>query len=133
MIKSKGMIILLSIPFLVLAGWMSYALHFVRNAQEVVLPVQGYDPRNILSGHYIRFQIKWEQADCFQLDWNGVCPYKDFAEVDSYYVPENRARDLERKLNSSDYLAEIVFAYQPGVRPIAKEFRINGQTVLYSR
>ncbi len=112
---------------------MFYVLHFVRTAQEVVLPIQGYDPRNILSGHYIRFQINWEQADCYQVGWKGICPVANFTGIDTYYIPENQAYSLERELQSENNKMEVVFAYEPGRRPIPKELRMNGQTVLQSR
>ncbi len=131
--KNKLVALVLLVPFIVLTGWTLYALHFVRQSPEVVLPITGYDPRNILSGHYIRFQIDWQNADCRQADWNGVCPKADFKGVDTYYIPENRARELERKLNSDAYQTEVVFAYQPGHHPVAVELRMNGATVLSSR
>lgn len=128
--KNRFAVLFLSLPFLILSCWVFYAFYFVRTAQEVVLPVQGYDPRNILSGHYIRFQINWKEADCYQADWDGVCPVADFKGINTYYIPENQAASIEEKLQSSSYLTEIVFAYHPNHRPIAKELRINGQTVL---
>ncbi len=131
--KNRLVVLFLCIPFFILASGMFYALHFVRTAQEVVLPIQGYDPRNILSGHYIRFQINWEQADCHQAGWNGVCPVYDFAGVNTYYIPENQAYSLERNLQSEDNKMEVVFAYESERRPIPKELRMNGRTLLQSR
>lgn len=117
--------IFLLIPFVLICAWGMYYAHFVKNNADVILPIQGYDPRNLLSGHYIQFQINWDKADCFQLNWNGVCPKRDFAGIDRYYIPEDKAQQLERLINS-DSDAEILFAYKKGMRPIAKDLKING-------
>lgn len=130
---SKIKTLILLIPFIGMCCWVFYYAHFIKNATEVVLPITGYDPRNLLSGHYIEFQINWVQANCHQSDWNGICPKNDFRGVNRYYVPENQAHKLERLINNNQYQAEILFAYEPGVRPIAKELLIDGQPALHKR
>lgn len=118
---------LLMLPFLGLCVWTMYYTHFLKNATEVVLPITGYDPRNLLSGHYIEFQINWYEADCYQSNWNGHCPKAEFVGINRYYVPESQALKLERMIGNSNNLAEIVFAYQVGTKPVAKELLINGK------
>jgi len=125
--NNKLLAALLVIPFVIIAGWILYYTAFTTQAQSVTLPIQGYDPRNFLSGHYIRFQIDWDKADCHQADWNGICPRTAFAGIDRFYVPEDRASYLEGQLNSLDTRTEIVFAFQSNKRPIAKQLLINGQ------
>lgn len=124
---NKAKIFILLLPFIGLCCWGMYYLNFVQNASEVVLPITGYDPRNLLSGHYIEFQIDWSKANCRQANWNGICRRSEFSRVNRFYVPENRARELERLINSNRSHAQIVFAYQPGKRPIAKELLMNGR------
>lgn len=114
-------------PFIGMFCWVMYYAHFVKNATEVVLPITGYDPRNLLSGHYIEFRINWAKADCHQANWNGQCPQSDFTGVNRYYVSEGRAKELERFINNNRFDTEIVFAYQNGQRPVAKELLINGR------
>ena len=123
--KIKTFILL--IPFIGLCCWGMYYAHFVKNATEVVLPITGYDPRNLLSGHYIEFRIDWAKANCRQADWNGACPKGDFSGVSRFYVPENKAHELERLINNHQYNTEILFAYQAGKRPVAKELLIDGK------
>ena len=118
---------ILLLPFIALCCWGMYYVHFVKNATPVVLPIMGYDPRNLLSGHYIEFQIDWSRANCYQAEWKGICPTKDFSRVRRFYVPENKARLLEGFLNNNQYKTEIVFAYKKGFRPIAKEMLIENQ------
>lgn len=110
-------------PLTILIVWALYFSMFTKSAQEVTLPIMGYDPRNILSGHYLQYQIDWKRADCYQADWQGVCPTGAFKNIDKYYVPENQARDLEQKINAGK--GAIVFAYQKGLRPIAKRLVID--------
>ena len=125
MSKIKNFI--LFIPFIGLCCWALYYVNFVEKAAEVVLPVTGYDPRNLLSGHYIEFQIDWSKANCNQADWNNVCPKNDFKGVNRFYVAENKAKELERFINNNFVATEIVFAYVAGARPVAKELLINGR------
>ena len=123
--KIKTFILL--IPFIGMCCWVMYYAHFVKNATEVVLPITGYDPRNLLSGHYIEFRIDWSKANCHQAEWHGTCPRGDFSGVSRFYVPENKAHELERLINNNQHNTEIRFAYKPGMRPIAKDLLIDGK------
>lgn len=118
---------ILMIPFIGMCCWAMYYAYFVKNATEVVLPITGYDPRNLLSGHYIEFRIDWARANCHQANWHGTCPKGDFKGISRYYVPEAWAHELERFINNSQYETEIVFAYKSGMRPVAKDLLIRGQ------
>ena len=126
---NKIKVILLLLPFLCLCGWAMCYANFVKHAQMVTLPITGYDPRNLLSGHYIEFRIDWKNANCHQLDWNGSCPRKDFEGITRYYVPESEARKLERVINNSNHRTEIVFAYKKDsiISPKPQELQIDGQ------
>lgn len=117
----------LFIPFIGMCCWAMYYAYFVKNATEVVLPITGYDPRNLLSGHYIDFRIDWSKANCYQAGWNGVCPMSDFRNATRFYVPENKARELERFINNNNFETSVIFAYQKGFRSVAKELLIEGQ------
>ena len=95
----------------------------------------GYDPRDLLSGHYIQYQIDWDSTDCSQFR-NGQCPEKDFCKEARwgrqcrFYIPEDKARDLDelfRKRNDTDTKFEVVYSYRPGQKAVAKQLLINGQ------
>lgn len=127
--------LLLFIPFVFVALWGIHYIHFVTNAQNVLLPIQGFDPRNFLSGHYIQYQINWSAADCHQADWDGICPKRAFPNVSRYYIPEHLVKPIEKALNTpitkpGQFPAAIVFAYQRGHKPIPKDLLINGNSVL---
>ena len=123
--KIKTFVLL--IPFIGMCCWVMYYAHFVKNESEIILPIGGYDPRNLLSGHYIEFQIDWVKANCHQSNWKGSCPKGDFRGISRFYVPENKANELESFLNNGHFSTEIVFAYKAGFRPVAKELLIEGQ------
>ena len=124
--NNNGVKIALLIPFLVIFCWSMYYSNFIRNAKEVVLPISGYDPRNLLSGHYIEFRINWAKADCQQANWHGHCPVEEFRGVNRFYVPERNARQIERLINGQSSV-KIVFAYEKGKDPVAKTMLIDGK------
>ncbi|WP_367898964.1 GDYXXLXY domain-containing protein [Leptospira sp. WS58.C1] len=45
------------LPILVLASIALEREFDLRNGKVLILPITGYDPRDLLSGHYLRFQI----------------------------------------------------------------------------
>ena len=124
---TKLKIIFLLLPFIGLFGFVVYYANFVENAASVTLPIQGYDPRNLLSGHYIQFSIDWKKADCQQANWNGSCPQSSFRGVNRFYVPEDKAKLLERLINQRDISAQVVFAYKKGKKAIVKDLLIDGR------
>ena len=126
--KNNFVIYLLLFPFLGIALWLCYFFVFIEHSTEVRLPITGYDPRNLLSGHYIAYRIDWDKADCSQADWNGTCPRSEFKTSYRFYVPEETALDIERAINRSDISTEIIFSYQKGKSAVARELLINGQS-----
>lgn len=126
---NKIKVFVLLLPFVVLCSWALYYACIVKNSPTVTLPITGYDPRDLLSGHYIEFRIDWAKADCYQLDWDGVCPKADFAGVTRFYVPERNTRELERIINDRAHKTEIKFSYKDSkTRPIPKELLIDGKS-----
>lgn len=125
---SKLKVLFLFLPFIGLACWMMYYINFIQSSYEVILPITGYDPRNLLSGHYIEFNIDWSRANCNQADWNGTCQKDAFSGVNRYYVPENKAVSIESIINKENLSSEIVFAYQKDEKAIVKDLLIEGKT-----
>lgn len=121
----KYLIYILLLPFVFFVFWIGYLSTGVKSGQEIILPITGYDPRNLLSGHYIDYQINWAHADCTQFD-GDICPKDGFNQNGRVYVPEKYAARLEKMLNDSAYQFEVVYAYKPGRAPIVKELLING-------
>ena len=125
----------LAMPLVCLAVWTGYLTYERATGVEVKVSVRGYDPRDLLSGHYIQYQVDWEKTDCSQFE-GGVCPQDDFC-VDErwgkqcrYYVPELYSYALDtlfRKRNENDLIFEVVYSYKHGRKAIAKELLINGK------
>ena len=63
-------------------GWIARNEYKSRVGEEVLLPVRGYDPRDMLSGHFVRFRLVAEQqaaafADPSQTGRVRFCLEKD--------------------------------------------------------
>lgn len=119
---------LLLLPFLGVAMWVCYFVAFIEHSTEIKLPISGYDPRNLLSGHYVAYRIDWDKADCNQADWNGACPIRTFKTSQRFYVPEESAYAIERAINQPNVKAEIIFSYQKGKTAVARDLLIDGKS-----
>lgn len=127
--------VLILAPAVFLLLWVIVLSLQLRSGQEVRVRIGGYDPRSILSGHYINYEIDWANTDCTQFE-NGVCPERDFekalyqqywGKAGRFYIAENRAVDLDRAVRNSDNVAEIIYSYRKGRRPYALRLLINGE------
>lgn len=135
MIKKYLKLILMIAPALLLLAWVSVLSYQQYRGKEVVLSIKGYDPRSLLSGHYIQYQIDWEDSDCTQFD-DEVCPEEEFNKAlfdgrwgqnGRFYVSEKQAKDLDRAVRDSENKAEIIYSYRQRQRPYALRLLINGQ------
>lgn len=140
--KKNLNIVLLIVPTLVLMAWalmLSIELH---SGQEVTVRIKGYDPRSLLSGHYISYDIDWEKTDCSQFE-KSVCPKEDFELLLNsqtafyvglggkhyrFYISEKDAQFLDREIRKTDNVAEIVYSYRAGKKPYALRLLVNGKS-----
>lgn len=132
----KGLLITaLVLPITILFGWLMLLISQMNSGYEVKVAVMGYDPRDLLSGHYIQYQIDWEKTDCSQFE-SGECDQEPFCKEAfwgrqcRYYIPEEYAKELDemfRSRNESGDVFEVVYSYQQGRKPMAKEMLINGK------
>ena len=87
------------VPILALLGWVTTLQLGISNAKIIRIPVEGYDPRDLLSGHYLRYKLKLgdfepctesitEACVCFEVtsdnvnyapNWKGSCNAKPAA------------------------------------------------------
>ncbi|PJZ55132.1 GDYXXLXY domain-containing protein [Leptospira adleri] len=57
------------IPVLFFASEILYLEFGKKSGKELILPIQGYDPRDLLAGHYLRYNISYQtEALCSQID-----------------------------------------------------------------
>ena len=123
------------VPFVVLCSW-TMLLYMQRvTGKEVKVAVMGYDPRDLLSGHYIQYTIDWNRTDCSQFP-DGNCPKDEFCKQARwgrqcrFYIPEKNAKELDRlfsRRNTTDMIFEVVYSYHKGQEPLAKQMLINGK------
>ena len=128
--------IIFGLPILALAFWGAILRIQMNSGFELKLPITGYDPRDLLSGHYIQYQIDWNKVDCTLFE-EKECPEDNFCVEGRwggrqcrFYIPEEYAKKLDnlfRKKNSEDLIFEVVYSYKKGFNPIAKELLINGK------
>lgn len=155
MIQSKNALIFaVLLPILALAALTTYKNFVVSTGKEVILPISGYDPRDLLSGHYLIYQIDYgvgeicsekmakrtayiclepkmfsyyEPEVCSKLI-RGVCNYNRFeAGIEKYFVPEDKAKDLEAKIRSKT--ASVLLSLTDSGHTQVKDLLVNGQSL----
>jgi uncharacterized membrane-anchored protein len=88
--NKKILIFALAFPLAVFIGIAVYKHAKVTMGREIILPVTGFDPRNILSGHYLIYRIEYGETDdrvCDDYTSNRrayVCLNKDGDKPDAY-------------------------------------------------
>lgn len=135
--KKYILLVFLFIPCFCLLGWTIF-LNSTRNTgTDIKVSVAGYDPVELLAGHYISYQIDWENTDCNQFP-NKVCPKNNFCKENKwnrgtrqcrFYVPEKDAKSLDELLRNqtkNNVKFEVLYSYKKGHAPIAKQLLING-------
>lgn len=126
MLKKYSYAVLVFLPILIVLIWVASINIELAKAKQVTIRIKGYDPRDLLSGHYIYYQIDWNNTDCTQFEDN-TCPRKAFKNAHRFYIDETKASDLEKKLQNTDNIAEIIFSYRRGYTPLAQKLLINGK------
>lgn len=65
------------IPVLFFASEILYLEFGKKSGKELILPIQGYDPRDLLAGHYLRYTISFQtDALCSQTDSGRISKSK---------------------------------------------------------
>lgn len=152
MIRSeKGIAIALIIPVFALAFLVGYKNFILSKGREVTLPITGYDPKSLLSGHYLSYQIDYGVKDLchnnakvgyicldtkmFSHHWPENCPLiikgtckgsRFHAGVERYYVPETKVKRLENLIRSRQ--AHIVLSVLRNGKAQVKDLLIDGRS-----
>lgn len=129
--NKKMTALILFLPLICLSVWIG-GLQIQRdNGMDVKTVITGYDPRDLLSGHYLQYQIDWEKTDCRQFADN-TCPQQDFCKDARwgkqcrFYVPEEYAAKLDNLFRNGNFVFEVVYSYHKGRPAMAKQLLING-------
>lgn len=152
--KRTLLAIALTLPILALAAtaWMKSTQR--SSGAEVALPIEGFDPRDLLSGHYLIYQVDYGlenlcaatdvatavclqperlatpadsvPADC-KLFIRGYCDSSaNFnAGIERFYIPEEHAAVLENKVR--DKRGTLVLSVDPQGTAVIRDLLIDGQ------
>lgn len=150
--STKTITLFLLFPVVALLALTVYKKSIVTFGKEVILPITGYDPRDLLSGHYLIYRIDYGvDATCTQdfidgqpaymclepkmftffqtgnceIEIVGTCNLGRFeAGIEKFYVPQEKAYALERLIQSKK--ASIVLAVPPKGKAQVKDLLIEG-------
>ncbi|MDE0091698.1 MAG: GDYXXLXY domain-containing protein [Oligoflexia bacterium] len=66
--KSKELLVIIAFvfPILILMGMTGINYFYLKTSEERVFSIRGYDPRSLLSGHYLTFSVDYG-GDCSSL------------------------------------------------------------------
>lgn len=85
--------IALALPLAALAGIWAMTWRAAQQGQEWLIPIQGYDPRDLLRGHYVRYRYDWP------IDKAGIEEVRErfinLSHISSLCI-EGRAPDITR-------------------------------------
>lgn len=124
--KNFLLIASISLPIVFFVAWVSLLEYKIRNAPEITIRAEGYDPRSLISGHYLMLRLNWQETDCRQFGDN-LCHPGRFKSVYNYYLPEMDAIYLDRIISSQNPKIELVFAYTADKTPYLKRLLIDGE------
>lgn len=130
--KKNVLIAVLVAPIVVLLAWVTFLGLSQIGAKEVKVMITGYDPRDLLAGRYLAYQIDWDKTDCTQFK-DGICPKEEFCTEAKwgrqcrFYLSETKAGILDKlfaRRKEGDKF-EMIYAYKKGRMPVAKKLLIN--------
>ncbi len=149
------------IPLLGLLALIGRAEYAVRHGPTWVIAIEGYDPRDLLHGHYLRYRYAFSfqgedtcgtpssldpacclcltrtsadgrnpavrQVWCSEADdvCDGVLRVEDVQPQQRYYVPEDRALELEEALRTRGAALELTIG--PDGRPAVRDLLLEGR------
>ena len=151
--KTAILSVFMLIPVLFFIVWAGRLYLQVEDGEKVRLAIQGYDPRSLLSGRYILYQIDWDKTDPDELnrllfycnvsvqkncnsntyDGKEHCWWSDYkwdnlvGRRQRFYIPEENANRLDRLFSGRKHLFEVTYSCQEGRRPVADELLIDGK------
>ncbi len=148
------LIIALVFPIVALGILTGYKHYHVTVGLEVTLPIEGYDPRDLLSGHYLIYRVKYgaknlcklsqvkknpvgyvclqpkgfsyKKPENCQIVIKGTCRGTLFkAGIERFYIPEDQAKRLDKDVRSKK--GSIVISVTPDGKAQIKDLLIDGK------
>ena len=115
----------LAFPISFLSAWAYYVNQAIKDAPEITIRAEGYDPRSLISGHYLYLRLNWQDADCTQFE-DDLCHPNRFESIYKYYIPEEVAPVLEKQIQDQKVKVDLVFAYPKNKSPYLKDMLLDG-------
>lgn len=113
--QNKFVIAIVCFPILLISIWVSSLYIKIYTSKSVLVAVTGYDPRDLLSGHYVNLRPVWGKTDCTQFK-DSICPEKKFRYSYRFYLPEYDAILLDRIISrTSDMNMHLSFTSEVDV------------------
>ncbi|WP_413585268.1 GDYXXLXY domain-containing protein [Bdellovibrio sp. HCB274] len=147
----KKMIAAVAIPCVVLLSLALYNQHFIMTGPVFEFEIEGYDPRDILAGHYLRFRIKYATDTKCTISYGpanmclkpqqrvmegddvagcenwiaGRCENALFRDdLDRFYIPQDRSLLLESQLIAGHASVQVVVGKG---NALIKDLLVNGK------
>ena len=154
-VSKKYILTVLIIPIIALLTLAIYKKYVFTTGHQVILPITGYDPRDLLSGYYLIYNVEYDIKNICQdkeyredkvayiclnprkfsyikpytcdLFIKGACHNLNFkAGIERYYVPKGQAKKLEALVRSNK--ASIVLSVTKSGDAQVKDLLINGKS-----
>lgn len=130
----KFLIFAIAFPIVLLLAFMLHKQRVVSQGARVVLKITGYDPRDLLSGHYLIYNVEYGVNAVCTSDTNlaeayvclgdgtfrfgsvrdcglaiaGKCENSRFvAGIERFYVPQENAQELEKHVMGKNASIEL--------------------------
>lgn len=110
-------------PIIVLLFWVIGLQSDISRSEKVIIAVEGYDPRSLISGHYLQLRPVWNKTDCGQFP-GQKCPTEAFEDIYRFYLPEGDAQELERLIQKQQPPMQLEFAFRR-TNPLVRELYIE--------
>lgn len=134
------------LPILILFIWVLHDEYQLRASKEFVFKISGYDPKHLLSGHYLTYQVEYGQPNpcerhhdqdeiylclnkskdqCLQVI-KGICRFNRFlAGIERYYVSESDAVRLEQQIRAGE--VKLAIRVAPNGSAMVSHMIVNGE------
>ena len=102
--------VLLFIPIFILLGWTLSVQSMISQGEKLDLPVRGYDPRDILAGHYLSVSVDYDAfpSECKVEDKkeNGLLRVREslWKKKDAFFCPDSGKIVLDRPAGCRSFI-----------------------------
>ncbi len=149
--RRLGLALALVIPIAALGAMTLLKNHLRQNGVIVTLPIEGFDPRDLLSGHYLSYTVDYAAGDCpTDTDAAAVCiePERSItaadavpthctvyirgscatgrfeADIERFYIPEAYASVLDQQVRNQQGSLEL--SVSPDGKAVIRDLLIDG-------